>query len=43
MTHVTRRVGRPFTLVLTKTKDLFERETDARRRAEADLTWLNTR
>ena len=42
VTHITRRVGRPFTLVLTKTKALFDRETDARRRAEAYLTWLNT-
>jgi hypothetical protein len=38
--HQTRREGRPHTLVLTKTKDLFEREVQARRRDEADLAWL---
>ncbi|HMQ65127.1 MAG TPA: 2OG-Fe(II) oxygenase [Arachnia sp.] len=43
VTHVTRRTGSPFTLVLRKTKDLFEREADARRRAEADLAWLVAR
>lgn len=41
VTHVTRRTGSPFTLVLTKTKDLFEREADALRRVEADLAWLS--
>lgn len=30
VTHTTRRQGRPFTLVLTKTAALFEREIDAR-------------
>lgn len=38
--HETRRTGRPFTLVLTKTRALFEREAAARRAREADLAWL---
>jgi predicted 2-oxoglutarate/Fe(II)-dependent dioxygenase YbiX len=38
--HETRRQGRPYTLVLTKTKALFEREHLARKRNEADLAWL---
>lgn len=38
--HETRRSGRPFTLVLSKTKDLFERETRDRRSLQADLEWL---
>ncbi|GAA1018794.1 hypothetical protein Aple_026050 [Acrocarpospora pleiomorpha] len=38
--HETRRQGRPFTLVLTKTEALFERERLARERNEADLAWL---
>ena len=38
--HQTRRVGRPYTLVLTKTRALFERETQQRRRNERDLAWL---
>lgn len=38
--HQTRRTGRPYTLVLTKTAAIFERERQARRRDEADLTWL---
>ncbi|KJK57822.1 2OG-Fe(II) oxygenase [Saccharothrix sp. ST-888] len=38
--HQTRRQGRPYTLVLTKTEQLFTREQTARRQAEADLTWL---
>lgn len=40
--HQTRRSGRPYTLVLTKTTDLFEREARQRRRDEADLRWLRT-
>ncbi len=40
--HQTRRSGRPYTLVLTKTTDLFEREAKQRRRDEADLRWLRT-
>jgi hypothetical protein len=35
--HVTRRTGRPHTLVLTKTDALFEREAAARQTALADL------
>lgn len=38
--HQTRRVGRPYTLVLTKTKALFEREAKQRHRDERDLAWL---
>ena len=38
--HQTRRVGRPYTLVLTKTGALFERETQQRRWNERDLAWL---
>jgi len=41
--HQTRRVGRPYTLVLTKTDALFERETQQRRRNEEDLAWLERR
>jgi hypothetical protein len=35
--HQTRRTGRPYTLVLTKTDALFERELRDRRRDTADL------
>lgn len=38
--HQTRRQGRPYTLVLTKTDELFTRATTARHVAEADLAWL---
>lgn len=38
--HQTRRQGRPYTLVLTKTEKLFTRERATRRQAGADLTWL---
>lgn len=38
--HATRRTGRPYTLVLTKTKALFTRERDARRRDEQDLAMV---
>ena len=38
--HETRRTGRPFTLVLTKTEDLFESEAEQRRTWQADLRWL---
>ena len=41
--HLTKRTGRPYTLVLTKTAALFERESEARRRAAADLAWLERR
>jgi hypothetical protein len=40
ISHVTRRTGRPYTLVLNKTDALFERERQARSRDEADLEWL---
>ena len=40
VTHVTRRQGRPYTLVLTKTDALFTREQEARIRDETDLEWL---
>ena len=38
--HETRRKGSPYTLVLTKTSALFDREEDERRQAEADLAWI---
>ncbi|MEV6955204.1 hypothetical protein [Streptomyces sp. NPDC051183] len=38
--HQTRRQGRPYTLVLTKTEELFTRERTVRRQAAADLAWL---
>lgn len=38
--HVTRRQGRPYTLVLQKTDELFTRERNIRRRRAADLAWL---
>jgi hypothetical protein len=41
VTHQTRRQGRPYALVLTKTDELFERERQHRRRDEADLAWLS--
>ncbi|RZB18290.1 2OG-Fe(II) oxygenase [Streptomyces sp. F001] len=40
VSHVTRRQGRPYTLVLTKTEELFSRERATRRQAGADLAWL---
>lgn len=39
--HHTRRSGRPYTLVLIKTDDLFGREREARQRDLADLAWLS--
>ena len=39
MRHQTRRQGRPYTLVLTKTGELFTREKDARRNAMTALAW----
>jgi len=39
--HQTRRVGRPYTLVLTKTTALFEREAQQRHRDEQNLAWLS--
>ena len=38
--HQTRRKGRPYTLVLTKTGELLAREKDARQQAVSDLAWL---
>ncbi|MFE9924668.1 2OG-Fe(II) oxygenase [Streptomyces sp. NPDC005774] len=40
VSHSTRRQGRPYTLVLTKTDALFTRERQTRRTAGTDLTWL---
>ena len=40
VTHVTRRQGSPYTLVLNKTEALFARERQARSRDETDLEWL---
>ena len=40
--HKTRRQGRPYTLVLTKTDELFTRQKDARHKAVTDLTWLRS-
>ncbi|MGH3275504.1 MAG: hypothetical protein ACRDNZ_14430, partial [Streptosporangiaceae bacterium] len=40
VTHLTRRQGRPYTLVLHKTEALFAREQEARARDETDLEWL---
>jgi predicted 2-oxoglutarate/Fe(II)-dependent dioxygenase YbiX len=40
VTHVTRRRGSPYTLVLSKTDALFDREREARIRDETDLEWL---
>ena len=41
VTHMTRRQGSPYTLVLTKTEALFAREQEARTRDETDLEWLS--
>jgi hypothetical protein len=38
--HLTRRTGSPYTLMLTKTQELFGREREARERDQADLAWL---
>jgi len=40
VTHVTRRQGRPYTLVLKKTDALFARQRQARIRDETALDWL---
>jgi predicted 2-oxoglutarate/Fe(II)-dependent dioxygenase YbiX len=42
VTHVTRRQGSPYTLVLTKTDALFAREQEARTTDATDLEWLAT-
>jgi hypothetical protein len=41
--HLTRRQGRPYTLVLSKTDALFAREREARIRDESDLEWLEAK
>lgn len=38
--HQTRRQGRPYTLELTKTEELFTRATHTRHKAATDLAWL---
>jgi hypothetical protein len=38
--HQTRRVGRPYTLILTKTDALFERDAQRRRHDQEELAWL---
>jgi 2OG-Fe(II) oxygenase superfamily len=40
VSHVTRRIGRPFTLVLTKTDAIFQREAAERTQWDRDLNWL---
>jgi hypothetical protein len=40
--HQTRRQGRPYTLVLTKTDALFTRAKNARQQAVTDLAWLTS-
>jgi len=40
VTHVTRRAGRPYVLVLTRTKALFTREAAERKTWSSDLEWL---
>jgi hypothetical protein len=40
VSHVTRRSGRPFTLMLRKTDALFVREAAQRRKWRQDLAWL---
>ena len=40
--HQTRRQGRPYTLVLTKTEELFTRAANARHKATTDLAWLTS-
>ncbi len=41
--HETQRSGRPYTLVLVKTKELFEREASERQSWQSDLAWLRLR
>jgi hypothetical protein len=40
VSHVTQRVGRPFTLVLVKQKALFTRASKRRAELDRDLAWL---
>ena len=41
VTHTTRRKGRPFTLILEKTAELFERDAAQRLSWKEELQWLN--
>jgi hypothetical protein len=41
VTHTTRRKGRPFTLILEKTAELFERDAAERLSWQQELQWLN--
>ena len=43
VTHLTRRQGSPYTLVLTKTDALFTGEHSTRQAAQTDLQWLTNR
>jgi hypothetical protein len=43
VTHLTRRQGRPYILVLSKTGALFAQEQEARIRDESDLKWLEAK
>jgi predicted 2-oxoglutarate/Fe(II)-dependent dioxygenase YbiX len=43
VSHLTRRQGRPYTLVLSKTDALFAREREARIRDQSDLEWLEAK
>jgi hypothetical protein len=43
VSHLTRRQGRPYTLVLTKTDALFAHEHEARTRDESDLEWIEAK
>ena len=43
VTHRTRRVGSPHKLVLTKTRALFDRESEQHKRETQDLAWLRAR
>jgi hypothetical protein len=40
--HQTQRQGRPYTLVLTKTEELFTRAANTRHKAMTDLAWLTS-
>ncbi len=40
--HTTQRQGRPYTLLLAKTEELFLREDGVRRQARSELAWLTT-
>jgi hypothetical protein len=43
VSHLTRRRGSPYTLVLSKTDALFAQEREARIRDESDLKWLEAK